>query len=427
MHDEGGPGREWIGRRRAPGRFPVWWLVAAVAAVVILGAAVAVYAATSGRRSGTAALSPGPSGSSTQSASRSPSPGTSPAPDACVASTVAAMPIEAQAGQLLMIGTPVGDPTSIADEVRAYRLGGVFLAGRGSPSAAALAQTVRQLQDAALAGPGIRLHIALDQEGGQVQTLRGPDFPAFPSAVEQGQWSQPTLQARTVDWAQRLARAGITMDLAPVADTVPAGTAGQNPPIGAFDRQYGSDPGAVAQDVGTVVTAVQSTGVVTTLKHFPGLGRVRANTDTSTGAVDRTATVDDPYLQPFASGIRAGSAAVMISSASYPQLDSSSIAAFSEPIVTGLLRQRLGFTGVVLSDDLGPAVAVQSVPLGERAVRFVRAGGDVVLSVRSADAGPMAGALVAAARASAAFAARVADAAAHVLRSKVRAGLLTCH
>ena len=49
MHDEGGPGREWIGRRRAPGRFPVWWLVAAVAAVVILGAAVAVYAATSGR------------------------------------------------------------------------------------------------------------------------------------------------------------------------------------------------------------------------------------------------------------------------------------------------------------------------------------------------------------------------------------------
>jgi beta-N-acetylhexosaminidase len=400
--------------------------VVAAVVVVVLGAAVAVYAATSGRRSGTAApaSSPGRSTAPSGAASAGPSPAGTPAD--CVASVVAGMPIEARVGQLLMIGTPVGNPTSIADTVRTYKLGGVFLAGRGSPSSAALAQSTRALQDAASAGPGVRLHIALDQEGGQVQTLRGNDFPAIPSAVEQGRWDQATLRARTVDWAQRLARAGITMDLAPVADTVPAGTADQNPPIGAFDRQYGSAPDAVAQDVGTVVTAVQSTGVVTTLKHFPGLGRVRANTDTSTGAVDRTATVDDPYLQPFASGIHAGSGAVMISSALYPQLDPASVAAFSEPIVTGLLRKRLGFTGVVLSDDLGAAVAVQSVPLGERAVRFVRAGGDVVLSVRSADAGPMATALVAAARGSAAFAARVADAAAHVLRSKYRAGLLTC-
>src|SRR5204863_9438292 len=128
----------------------------------------------------------------------------------------------------------------------------------------------------------------------------GQEFQASPPAVDQVRRPRPALQARTVAGPQRPPRAGITMALAPVADTVPAGTAGQNPPIGAFDRQYGSDPGAVAQDVGTVVTAVQSTGVVTTLKHFPGLGRVRANTDTSTGAVDRTATVDDPYLQPFA-------------------------------------------------------------------------------------------------------------------------------
>jgi beta-N-acetylhexosaminidase len=216
------------------------------------------------------------------------------------------------------------------------------------------------------------------------------------------------------------------MDLAPVADTVPAGTSQANPPIGAFDRQYGASPDAVAQDVGSVVSAAQASGVLTTLKHFPGLGRVRANTDTSTLAVDDVTTASDPFLRPFISGIAAGSAAVMISSARYPRLDPDNVAVFSAPVVTGLLRQRLGYDGLVISDDLGAAVAVAAVPVGERAVRFIRAGGDVALTVRSTDAGPMADALLTAARQSPAFQARVADAARHVVQSKYRAGLLRC-
>ena len=325
-----------------------------------------------------------------------------------------------------MIGTPIANPAGLADTVRRYRLGGVFLAGRSGQSAASLRQGIGALQDVAAGAFGVRLLVALDQEGGEVQTLRGNDFPAIPSAVQQGQWDQQTLRARTADWAGRLAGAGVTMDLAPVADTVPAGTGGANPPIGAFNRQYGSAPDPVAQDIATVVGAAQSAGVLTTLKHFPGLGRVRANTDTSTQAVDPVTTVDDPYLRPFSAGIGAGSAAVMVSSATYPRLDAQSVAAFSTPIVTGLLRQRLGFTGVIVSDDLGAAVAVRAVPVGDRAVRFVRAGGDLVLTVRSADAAPMTAALLAAARQSADFAARVTDAARHVLRAKFRAGLLHC-
>jgi beta-N-acetylhexosaminidase len=116
----------------------------------------------------------------------------------------------------------------------------------------------------------------------------------------------------------------------------------------------------------------------------------------------------------------------MVSLARYPSLDKHDIAAFSPAIVTGLLRQRLGYHGLVVSDDLGAAVAVRSVPIGERAVRFVHAGGDIVLTVRADDAGPMIGALVSAAKASPTFAARVTDAAQHVVTSKYRAGLLTC-
>jgi beta-N-acetylhexosaminidase len=166
--------------------------------------------------------------------------------------------------------------------------------------------------------------------------------------------------------------------------------------------------------------------VLTTLKHFPGLGRVHANTDFSTHAVDNVATAHDPNLAPFIAGIHAGTGAVMISSASYPNLDPHSIAAFSKPIVTGLLRDQLGFTGMIVSDALGGAAAVSSVPVGQRAVRFIEAGGDLALTAQSAKAPAMLAGLLAAAKKSTAFTAQVTAAATHVLRSKYAAGLLSC-
>jgi beta-N-acetylhexosaminidase len=327
-------------------------------------------------------------------------------------------------GQVMLVGTPIASPANIEGVIRAYGVGGVFLAGRSQQSAAQLRSGIAALQ--AAAPPGVGLLIALDQEGGEVQTLQGPDFPPIPTAVDQGRLNQSALRTQTVAWAQRLAGIGVTMDLAPVADTVPASIGTANPPIGAFFREYGSDPTAVAADIGTVVAAIQSTGVVTTLKHFPGLGRVLENTDTSTGAVDSVATTSDPYLGPFAAGIRAGTGAVMVSSASYPKLDPNSIAAFSAPIVTGLLRHRLGFTGVIVSDDLGAATALVNVPVGRRAVRFIQAGGSLALTVSPSTAGAMIDGLVAAAQSSSAFADQLTAAARYVIRGKYTAGLLSC-
>ncbi len=341
---------------------------------------------------------------------------------ACVAALVAGLSPEQRAGQVLMIGVDVDAPEKIGAAVARYHLGGVFLAGRTTRSAASLRGDVTALRRRA-ATP---LLIALDQEGGSVQTLKGPDFPRIPSAERLGAGPPATLRATTRDTARRLAAVGVSVNLAPVADTVPVAVGEANPPIGAFHRQYGSDPDRVAGAVAEVVPASQGAGVLTVLKHFPGLGRVRANTDTSTRAVDATATVDDPYLKPFEAGIRAGSASVMVSSASYPKLDPDDIAAFSAPIITGLLRERLGYTGMVMSDDLGAADAAEILPVGRRAVRFVEAGGDLVLTIRPQDAGPMSEALIEEARRSPAFAERVADAARHVVHAKVRAGLVTC-
>ena len=363
--------------------------------------------------------SPSPS----PSFSPTPTPTPTPTPSAdCVTRTLGRLSLAEQAGQLLMVGIGVDAPSGLGDSVRRYNLGGVFLHGRTTRGAAGLRNDIAALQKRAT----VPLLVSLDQEGGNVQTLKGPDFPPLPTAQKLGAEPAATIRATTQDSARRLAGIGVSIDLAPVADTVPASLGEGNPPIGFWHRQFGSDPARVAADMRTVVPAGQGAGVLTTLKHFPGLGRVRANTDTSTKAVDATTTVNDPYLEPFRAGIQSGSAAVMMSSASYPKLDDDAIAAFSEPIVTGLLRGRLGFRGLIMSDDLGAAVAVSGVPVGERAVRFVAAGGDEVLTIRPPDAAPMADALIDRAGHDAAFRARVTDAARHVLEAKDRAGLLHC-
>ena len=353
----------------------------------------------------------------------SPSAAPSPTPSAdCVTATLDKLTLAQRAGQLLMVGTSVDEPDEVAGAIDRQHVGNVFLRGRSTHRAAQLRSDISALQTKS----PLPLLVALDQEGGSVQTLKGPDFPRLPSAERLGAGPAATLRDTTRAEARKLAAIGVNLNLAPVADTVPASLGRGNPPIGAFRRQYGSDPAKVAAAIRTVVPASQDAGVLTTLKHFPGLGRVRVNTDTTAGATDATATVDDPYLRPFAAGIEAGTTAVMISSAFYPRLDRSAVAAFSRPIITGLLRERLGFDGLVMSDDLGAAVALSGVPPAQRAVRFVAAGGDLVLTIRPSDAAPMTKEIIDRAERDQAFRVRVDDATRRVLAAKQRAGVLRC-
>ena len=272
---------------------------------------------------------------------------------------------------------------------------------------------------------GIGAFVAANQEGGQIQALRGPGFARIASAVTQGTWSIATLRARAEGWGEQLAAAGVNLDFAPVADVVPAGTAADNAPIGQLEREYGSTPSDVADHVAAFIAGMQEAGIVTTAKHFPGLGRVKQNTDFSSGVVDTVTGPDDPYLTPFGQAVDAGVPAVMLSLATYERLDPERLAAFSVPITGQLLRDQLGFDGVVMSDSLS-AEAVSSIPVGSRAIRFLQAGGDLIV-VRPVDmAVTMAEAVAARAGANPAFKKRVDDAVLRVLVAKEAAGLLPC-
>lgn len=329
-----------------------------------------------------------------------------------------------------MVGLhPSGSSRELAAQVHAQRLGGVIYLGGWDGSAAVRTVSTR-LQAAAAPTPRGRLGllVAADQEGGQVQQLRGQGFSTIPSARTQATLGSTGLERSARAWSLELRKAGVNVNLAPVADTVPTSLGAGNAPIGRYHRDFvPGDPTANARYAAAFVRGSRAAHVAPTLKHFPGLGRVRSNTDVSaTGITDSTTSATDPYLGPFREGIAAGAPLVMLSSAYYTRLDAQNQAVFSKAIVTTLLRGRLGFDGVVITDDVGAARAVAGVPIGQRATRFIAAGGDIVLTVNASQAPTMLAAITARAAQSPTFASQVRAAATRVVGLKTRLGLASC-
>jgi beta-N-acetylhexosaminidase len=344
------------------------------------------------------------------------------APDGCAAEVAGGMTTAQRAGQVLMAGVPAGAGTPGDDVTAALRqghVGSVYLRGRTDRGAAATARLTADLR--ALAPPGTGLHIAVDQEGGAVQVLRGPGFSDLPPAVEQGRLPTQRLRSTWRQVGDELSAAGITMNLAPVADAVPAGR--PNRPIGDHRRQFGADPAVAGAAVVAMSEGLTTAGVTPVVKHFPGLGRADGNTDVDPNVSDAMTGHDDPFVRPFRDAVEAGVPVVMLSSARYPRLDPVALGVFS-PDVVGVLHEDLGFRGVIMTDDLGRADAVAGVPVGSRAVDAVAAGVDLVLVFDADDAVVMARALTREARRDPALAARLLDAATRVVHQKSSVGLV---
>ncbi|RBY87989.1 glycoside hydrolase family 3 N-terminal domain-containing protein [Blastococcus sp. TF02A-30] len=344
-------------------------------------------------------------------------------PESAVAAALESLDRRAEIAQLFVVGL-APEELDRGPDLAAEGVGGLFLRGRPEQSVTDLAGITGGWQEQA---PGPGLWIAADQEGGSVQTLKGEGFEQLPPATEQGDLPADQLRALADGMGAALSAAGVNLNLAPVVDVVPAGTEAGNEPIGYYDRQYGSTGGEVTAAASTVVDGLAAARVTATLKHFPGLGRVRENTDTSADVVDPVTTAGDDQVTAFAGTLTRTSAAhpmVMMSSATYPQIDPSAPAAFSPVVIGDLLRGRLAFAGPVISDDLGAAEALAAVPVGERAVRFLAAGGTLVLTVAVDTYAEMLDAVEAEAESDPAFGEQVDAAVRTALLAKAHAGLL---
>lgn len=346
-----------------------------------------------------------------------------PDPAGCARAVVAELGRAEQVDQLFMVG--VTDIASVDSLAAAWRPGFVILDGRRRDGQEAVVPLTRHVT-ATLGTRQAAPMIAVDQEGGAVQALRGPGFSDLPSATDQGRMPPGGLQDAATGWGRELAAAGVTMNLAPVADVLSARLGDGNAAVGANHRTFSTDPAAVAEHAEAFAAGMAAAGVVPVLKHFPGLGGVAGNTDFTARVVDRDLDAGSPALQPYRAALGRRPVAVMLSTAVYERLDPTAPAAFSREVVAGLLRRDLGYDGVVLSDDIARAEQVSAIPVAERAVRFVLAGGDVVIAVDPAAATAMRDGLLARAGADPALAAAVAASATRVLALKARLGLVTC-
>ena len=365
----------------------------------------------------------------TSSAAPSPTAAASPAPTATATATatdgaLAGWSLEEKVGQLMMVGVDAQAPKQSSNEaVDTHHVGNIFIAGRTTAGSQATQKVISSFTSKV--GPGTThatpMLVATDQEGGEVQVLAGSGFSDIPSALDQSTQPRDQLVASARTWGKELADVGVNMNLAPVADLVDIARPASNEPIGRWGREYGHDAATVSSQAGAFAEGMQASKVIPTYKHFPGLGRVKDNTDTSAGVVDSTTTrsADTAVSVIFGAAIAAGAPVIMVSSATYSLIDPSAPAVFSSTIVTDMLRREMGFSGVVITDDVSAAVQVQDVSAGDRAVRAIRAGCDLVLA--SADptvAADMVKALIATARSDPAFAARVDESATRVLNLK---------
>jgi beta-N-acetylhexosaminidase len=284
-------------------------------------------------------------------------------------------------GRLLALGfeglTP---PDSLFAFAARHGLGGVILFARNCPDAATVrraAQALRQgLREADRDSPGL---VLVDQEGGRVERIQD-GVPRLPPAHCFGEEPDGEARLRRAVGAQARALAGLGVDvnLAPVCDVAQEGESGA---IG--DRSFGADPDRVARLAAAHVEACLAGGVLPCAKHFPGHGAARVDSHRELPRLDRTlAELEAVDLVPFRAAIAAGVPLVMAGHLLCPAL-SLSPATLCRSWLQGVLRERLGFGGAVVSDDMemGALAGLGSPP--EVAARAVRAGCDLLIYGRT--------------------------------------------
>ena len=326
---------------------------------------------------------------------RLPVPAPSEAPVDAAAAIVAALSDEELVGQVLMPyffgdhATEVTAEATAANQAYArvptpaelvarYRVAGVILMPHGGPaetnvsSPAQVRELTAGLQAAA---PGsLPLLIGIDQEYGVVARLT-EGVTGLPSAMAAGAAGEPALtEAAWQAAGAELAALGVNVNFAPVADVLGDARGGV---IGS--RSFGADPALVAGQVAAAVRGLRHAGVVATLKHFPGHGgtAVDSHHDLPVLAASR-GELARRDLRPFVEGIAAGAGMVMSGHLDVRALEPDVPATFSRPVVTGLLREELGFAGVAVTDALNMAPA-RRWPPGQAAVRALLAGNDLLL------------------------------------------------
>ena len=285
------------------------------------------------------------------------------------------MTLHQKIGQMLLFGWKTAAQADAL--VTEFAAGGVVLMGRNIGTPAETAASIAHLQALARQNSLPPLFVAVDQEGGRVQRLGPPRYPRRPSQREVGASADPA-DARTAarEIGTALKSLGFNWDFAPVLDI---DSNPQNPVIG--DRAYSSDPQtAAALGIAGIAGFQEDAGILACGKHFPGHGDTDTDSHFALPTIRRSrAALDAVELIPFRAAISSGVAALMTAHILFPTLDPHLPATLSPTILTGLLREELGFGGLIITDDLEMKGVAAHWGAPEAAVLAVLAGADLLL------------------------------------------------
>ncbi len=277
-------------------------------------------------------------------------------------------------GQLLMVGIPGPRLEAVSRElVRDLKVGGIILFARNIESPAQVWELTRDLQREALAATGRPLLISVDQEGGRVQRLKTP-FTLIPPARDLGTTRTPEeveVLARQV--ARELALVGLNVNLAPVLDVA------RTPACPQWERAYASDPETAARYAVAAIRGYMSGGIIPVAKHFPGLGDTLADSHEVLPLAQSGDAEREIDLLPFRQAVAAGVPMIMTAHLLVPAWDAARPATLSPVALQDWLRRRLGFDGVIITDDLEMGAIATNLPAPQGGRAALAAGADLLL------------------------------------------------
>lgn len=286
-------------------------------------------------------------------------------------------------GQMIMVGfrgTEIEEDSKIVQAIREVKIGGVFLfdvdtVTQSFPRNIKNPEQLKNLNRDLQKYSQTPLFIAVDGEGGKVHRLKEEyGFKGFPSAEELSLMTKTEREKEIKALAEELEGLGVNMNLAPVLDL---NLSPDNPVIGALGRSFSSDSEVVTKIGREIISLHEEKGVVAVAKHFPGHGS--SESDSHLGKVDISDTYQKEELLPYKNLISSNFlSAVMTAHVVDKNIDSRYPATLSEKFLQSLLREELGFKGVIISDDLQMGAVKNEYGLKERVVESVNAGCDVL-------------------------------------------------
>lgn len=298
-----------------------------------------------------------------------------PEAEAAVAEWMSGMTVQEKIGQLVLVGL---EGTTMDDTalklIKDYHVGGFIFFKDNMTSTQQSVKLFNELKQANAANP-VPLWLSIDEEGGRV-TRFPEEYVKLPSSGKIGSQKDLELTKRVGGLiADKVSGLGLNMVFAPVLDI---NSNPNNPVIG--DRSYGTSADEVSEQGIASMKGIQENGVVPVVKHFPGHGDTSVDSHLGLPVVAHDLKrLHEMELVPFQQVIDEGADVVMVAHLLMNSMDPDTPSSYSKPVITDLLREEMGFKGVVITDDMTMGAVSGSADVGEASVKSILAGSNIVL------------------------------------------------